>query len=375
MTMAFSVFKKLLLIFLLTCPFSVYATGGVRIKDLGRIDGVRENSLVGYGIVSGLAGTGDSSRSKVTLQSVTNILSQFGVKVNVDDLSSRNVAAVMVTTRLPAFSRPGDKLDVNVTSMGDARSLSGGTLLLTPVYGPNSKIYALAQGVLAVGGYQYDMNGNSVQKNHPTSAIISEGAIVETSAVTEIIQGDYMNVVLSNPDYTTAQRVAETLNSQIGPSVAMAVDAGRVKVHITEAQKGNIVEYVAKIENIVVAPDQRAKIVINERNGTIVSGGDVKISKVTVSHGNLKVSIATEYLVSQPGYLIEPGDGIRTEVVPRSQVYVKESGANTVTLASGATVSDLVIALSSVKTSTRDVITILQGIKQAGALHAELIIQ
>lgn len=349
---------------------------GVRIKDLGRIESVRDNALVGYGLVTGLAGTGDSSRSKATMQSVVNMLSQFGVNVSIDELNSRNVAAVMVIANLPPFTRPGDKLDVNVSSLGDARSLVGGTLLMTPLYGPDRKIYAISQGPLSVGGYQYDLNGNLEQKNHPTSGTIPDGAIVEASASSEILgKGGNVDVVLFDPDFTTAERVANSVNEMLGGDVAQALDAGRIKVKVDDSQKARIVDFIARIENVIVTPDQRARVVVNERTGTIVSGGDVRISKITVTHGDLKVSITTDYLVSQPNMLIRPGAGIRTEVVPQTRIGVNEGGVNSVSLPAGTTVADLVIALNKIKTSTRDIIAILQGIKRSGALHAELVIQ
>jgi flagellar P-ring protein precursor FlgI len=348
----------------------------VRIKELGRIESVRDNALVGYGLVTGLASTGDSSRSKATMQSVVNMLSQFGVNVSVDQLNSRNVAAVMVTANLPPFTTPGDKLDVNISSLGDAHSLLGGTLMMTPLYGSDRKIHAIAQGPMSVGGYQFDLNGSLQQKNHPTSGMIPDGAIVEQGAPSEILgEGGTLDIVLFDPDFTTAERVALALNEAMASDVAQALDAARIQVKVPGGQKAKIVDFIAKVEKVVVAPDQRARVVVNERTGTIVSGGDVKISKITVSHGDMKVSITTDYLVSQPNLLVEPGAGVRTEVVPQTRIDVNEAGINSVSLPEGTTVADLVTALNRIKTSTRDVIAILQGIKRSGALHAELIIQ
>lgn len=353
------------------------AEAGIRIKDLGRIDGLRENMVVGYGIVTGLAGTGDSSRSQATLQSVANTLREFGVYVTPSQLNSRNVAAVLVTANLPPYVRTGDKVDVNVSSLGDARSLAGGNLLMTPLSGPDRKVYALAQGALSVGGYKYDQNGNVVQKNHPTSGIVPEGAIIEADVATKVVDKDgNIRVLLFDPDYTTASRIASGINDSFKANVATARDAGRVEVTLPAADKEKLVDFIARLENVSIEPDQRARVVVNERTGTVVSGGDVRLSKVTVTHGDLRVSIVTDYLVSQPGgVMIEPGPGIRTETVPRTRVDVKESGGGTLSLASGATVAELVAALNQIKTSTRDVITILQSIKRAGALHAELILQ
>ena len=366
----------LVLFILMLCVGTVHANSGVRIKDLGRIDGVRDNSIVGYGIMTGLAGTGDSSRSEATLQSVSNMLKDFGVVISADQINSRNVAAVTITATLPPFVRAGDKLDINVSSLGDARSLQGGTLLLTPLYGPDRKVHALAQGQITTGGYTYDLNGNAVQKNHPTAGIIAEGAIVESEVATQVLRDNgEIIILLHNPDYTTANRVATALNRQGEYGVAKSIDAARISLTVPESRRNDLVPLIASIENISVTPEQRAKVVVNERTGTVVAGGDVKISKVTVTHGDLKVSIITDYLVSQPSLLIEPGSSVSTEVVPRTQIDVQESGISTVSLPAGTTVAEFVGALNKIKTSTRDVISILQGIKRAGALHAELIIQ
>jgi flagellar P-ring protein precursor FlgI len=348
----------------------------VRLKDLGRIEGVRENSLIGYGLVTGLAGTGDSSRSRATVQSVANMLLQFGITVTIDQINSRNVAAVMVTATLPAFSRPGDKLDVNVSSLGDARSLVGGTLLMTPLNGPDRKIHALAQGPLSVGGFKYDLNGNVVQKNHPTAGNVPGGAIVELGASTYVIkEQNIITILLFEPDFTTASRIADSLNASFSKDTAKAIDAQRVEVRVSDTERNNVVELLSRLENVTITPDQRAKVIVNERTGTVVSGGDVRISMVTVSHGDLKVSIVTDYLVSQPTLVSRTGPGVRTEVVPSTRIDAKENEGGSISLPAGTTVADLVAALNKIKTSTRDVITILQGIKRAGALHAELIIQ
>lgn len=348
----------------------------VRLKDLARIDGVRDNMLVGYGIVTGLSGTGDSSKSVATLQSIANALEQFGVNVTVSELSPRNVAGVMVVATLPAFARPGDKLEVNVSSVGDARSLAGGTLLMMPLYGPDKEVYALAQGPLAVGGYRFGLNGNIIQRNLPTSATISEGAIVERNVSAKILQSGQIDVLLADPDYTTASRVAAAVNANIGAQVAHAVDAGRIAVTVPGADQDGLVGFVARVEDTIVKPDQRARVVVNERTGTVVAGGDVRISAVTVTHGNLQVSIATDYLVSQPnGVYYGAGPQIGTAVVPQTRVQAQEDNINVVALPSGTSVADLVGALNRIKTNTRDVIAVLQSIKAAGALHAELILQ
>lgn len=366
-----------LAMYVLACSTAWADITGVRIKDLGRIQGVRDNALVGYGLVSGLAGTGDSSRSQATYQSVANMLRQFGVTVTAKQLSSRNVAAVMVTASLPPFATDGDKVDVDVSSVGDARSLAGGTLLMTPLYGPDKRIYALAQGPVSVGGYSYEMNGNLVQKNHPTSGSIPNGANIEATTTTHIFNGnDSIDLVLFDPDYITADRIAKSLNSRFGRQIAHAIDAGRVKIHVPARRRKNIVDFVAAVEAVAVTPDQRARVVVNERTGTVVSGGDVRISQVTVSQGDLRVSIVTDYLVSQPNaFLYRPSAGIQTQTVPQTRIGVTEGGLHSVSLPSGTTVADLITALNKIKTTTRDVISILQSMKKAGALHAELVVQ
>jgi flagellar P-ring protein precursor FlgI len=348
----------------------------IRIKDLGRIDGWRDNALVGYGLVTGLAGTGDSTRSKATKQSIANMLSQFNINLPSDQVLSRNVAATMITATLPPFARAGDKLDITVTSIGDARSLVGGTLLLAPLKGPDGRIYALAQGPMSVGGYKYDLNGNVVQKNHPTVGTIPSGANVEIAVNTEVVQHDQVIFLLAQPDYATASRVASAINARFGAGTAKAHDASSVEITAMSARQDNLVSFLTSIEDMTVEPDQRARVVVNERTGTVIAGGDVRISAISISHGDLKVSISTENLVSQPSFVgARDSTGIRTEVVPNTRIEVHESESGGMVTTGGNTVTELVRALSKIKTSTRDIIAILQGIKTAGALHAELIIQ
>lgn len=349
---------------------------GIRVKDLCRVVGVRTNSLVGYGIVTGLAGTGDSIRSRATLQSIANTLLRFGVKVDPEQIRSRNVAAVTVTATLPAFSRPGDMLDANVTSIGDARSLVGGTLVRTHLEAANGRTYALVQGPVSVGGYTYDLNGNVVQKNHPTSGVVANGAMVERPVSTQVVSEEgFVELKLHNPDFTTAGRISQAVNRELGSGLAHAIDAGRVRVRVPQQAQGNQVAFLMRMEGIPIVPDQRAVVVINERTGTVVSGGDVRISQVTISHGDLKVSIVTDFLVSQPLLVRQVPEGVRTQVVPDTKIDVREESGVTVSLPAETTVADLVAALRKVKTDTRDVITILQAMRRAGALYAELVVQ
>ena len=351
--------------------------GNIRLKDLSRLKTERPNLLVGYGVVAGLAGTGDNPNSKLTSQSVSNILQNLGVAIGADDLRSRNAAAVMVTSALPGYGQSGDLLDVNVTSLGDARSLVGGTLFMTPLKGPDGKVYALAQGALSVGGYKYDLNGNVVQKNHPTAGNIPGGATVENSVSDNIWGDDTLEYVLNQPDITTVNRIVEVINARYGQSLATPIDPSRYQLKIPEAARGNRFNFLAQVEALRITPDNRAKVVVNERTGTVVSGGDVRISQTTITQGDLIVTITTDYLVSQPtayfGSVNSPG--ARTEVVPETTVKATEEKTVAVNLPRDTSVADLVAALSRVKATSRDIITILQGLKTAGALHAELIIQ
>jgi len=368
---------RLLAAFALAAAAASAGAQGTRIKDLGRIDGVRDNDLVGYGLVTGLAGTGDSLRSKMTRQSLSNMLYQFDLNVPADQVQSRNVAAVIVTSRLPAFAKPGDKVDVTVTSIGDARSLLGGTLMMVGLKGADNRVHALAQGALSVGGYKYDLNGNLVQKNHPTVGTIPAGGSVEVGTHPQLLKpGGVLTLVMSESDYTTASRVAAAINTSLGADAsARAVDPVTVEVAVDPRWQRDLVGFVTRIESLTVEPDHRARVVVNERTGTVVAGGDARISKVTVSHGDLKVSVVTDYAVSQPAFVRQTAPDVRTEVVPRTRINVSEDEGESVSLAANTTVTDLVRALTKVRTSPRDMISILQGIKAAGALHAELVIQ
>ncbi len=347
----------------------------IRIKDLGKIQGWRDNALVGYGIVTGLAGTGDASSNRATRQALANVFTQLNLTVPPEQVQSRNVAIVLVAATLSTFSREGDSLDVTVTSAGDARSLVGGSLLVTPLKGPNGRVYALAQGQLSVGGYRYDANGNVVQKNHPTSGSIPGGATVEVGVESNVLhENQNVTFLLSEPDYTTANRIAGAINRQFGTQLARAKDASGIDIAVPDSQRSQLVDFLSRVESVSIEPDQRARVVINERTGVLVSGGDVKISKVAISHGDLRLSIANQNTASQPYFIGQAGSGVRTTVVTNTKVDVDEqSTGGFVTGASN--VADLLQALAKMKTSTRDVISILRAIKTAGALHAELIVQ
>lgn len=363
---------------ILFCLFAaaVSAAEQVRLKDIGRFEGWRENLLVGVGVVTGLAGTGDSPRSKATRQSLSNLMSNFDLAVPSDQINSRNVAVVSVMASLPPVAHPGDRVDVVVTSLGDARSLAGGSLLMAPLKGPDGRVYALAQGPVSIGGYRYEQNANLAQKNHPTVGNIPSGAQIETeiSAMPTRADGS-IDYILSIPDYTTISRVATAINARFGSNVALVKDSGAVRMQVPNGNRRDVAGFLAALEGISVTPDVQARVIINERTGIIVSGGNVRISPVTIAQGDLKVSILTDYSVSQPSRVINPGIGIHTEVVPITRVNVDEESNGVLEVAGQGTVAELVRSLNRMKASTRDIIAILQGIKAAGALYADLIIQ
>jgi flagellar P-ring protein precursor FlgI len=369
--------------FMLTCVLLLggLVTGicqaqAIRIKDIGKISGWRENALVGYGLVTGLAGTGDSARNKTTRQSIANMLSYFDVSAAADDVQSRNVAAVMVMASLSPFARAGDTLDATVTSIGDARSLVGGTLILAPLKGPDGRVHALAQGAVSVGGYQYDLNGNAMQKNHPTVGSIPNGATIEIGVHNDVMNSqNRVAFILSEPDYTTATRVADAINAAVGVNAASAQDASAIEILVPEDRRRQLAGFLTLVENVRVEPDRRAKVVVNERTGTVVSGGDVHIFKVAISHGDLKVSIATENSVSQPIFVRQTSPEVRTAAMANSRVDVEEKSETGFVAANNNTVADLMQALTRIKTNTRDIISILRAVKAAGALHAELVVQ
>lgn len=360
----------------LACLACAAGAAGIRLKELGRFEGWRDNQLIGYGLVTGLAGTGDSPRSKATRQSLANVLGNFDLSAATDQMQSRNVAIVSLVATLPPIARVGDKVDVTVNSLGDARSLVGGTLLMTTLRGSNNKVYALAQGPVSVGGYSYDMNGNLVQKNHPTVGRVPGGAMVEAPVRAEMVdERGVLRFLLTVPDHTTARRVADRIGGTADVLEVAVQDAGAIAIRPRSTSPDALASLVTAIEALAVVPDGVAKVVINERTGTVVSGGNVRIDSVTIAHGDLKVSIVSEPLVSQPGFVGQAGPEVRSVLASRTRIEVEETSADHVSMPGNSTVADLVLALHRIKTSTRDVIAILQGIKEAGALHAELVIQ
>ncbi|MEO8152125.1 MAG: flagellar basal body P-ring protein FlgI [Rhizobacter sp.] len=352
------------------------ATNGARIKDIARVQGSRAHALVGYGVVTGLAGTGDSLGNRATKQTLSNLLAQFNLSLPPEAITSRNVAVVLVSANLPNFVRQGDAIDITVTSMGDAKSLVGGNLLLTPLKGPNNRTYVLAQGPLTVGGYRYEANGTVGQKNHPTVATVPGGGLVEVAPpAPDIGQQDTFAVSLLEPDYTNAARVADAINAALGAGTALARDPDAVNVRIPESYRNRFVDLMRVIESLEIAPDFRARVVVNERTGTVVSGANVRISQAAISYGDLRISIVSDNSVSQPTLLRDPGDSIRTETVANSRIDLQEQNGATLVTEAGGSIADLVQALGRLHTSARDVVSVLKALKAAGALHAELVVQ
>ncbi|MDR3349133.1 MAG: flagellar basal body P-ring protein FlgI [Acidaminococcales bacterium] len=347
----------------LTLCFS-FPLEAARIKDLAKVEGVRDNQLLGYGVVVGLNGTGDSTKSDYTIMSIVNMMRNFGITVNVNDIKPKNVAAVIVTAKLPAFAKPGDTIDINVASVGDAKSIQGGVLLQSPLQAANGDVYAVAQGPVSIGGYSAGGGGGGQQKNHPTAGMVSNGAIVERGTSTALASDGVLRLSLNKPDFTTADRVANRINAVWG-GIAMASDAGTVSVSIPGGGH-DIVGFIASIEEISVDPDQAAKVVLNERTGTVVMGGNVGISEVAVSQGGLTVTITKSTEVSQPGPFT-PG---QTVVTGNTETNVQEEKVNLIVLPTSTKVSDVVTALNAAGATPRDIMTILQAMQSAGALHA-----
>lgn len=347
----------------------------VRLKDLGRFLGWRDNALTGYGLVTGLAGTGDSALNRPSRQALANLLGRMDLAVDADDLESRNVAAVMVTATLPPAAYVGDRLDVTVTSVGDARSLAGGHLVLTSLQGPDRRIYALAQGPLTVGGYRFDAEGNRSVKNHPTTGLVPQGGTVERAVAPDLgADARELVFVLRQPDPGTADRVAEALAVELGIDVR-ADAAGAVRIPVAEGERGHLNRLIARVEGVRVRPDRQARVVVNERTGTVVAGGDVRVSSATIAQGDLKVQVTTEVSASQPGQIVLAGPGVRSLAITNTRLATAEAMPTTTAVLPDTTVADLVQALARLRVPTRELIAILQALRAAGALHAELLVQ
>jgi flagellar P-ring protein FlgI len=339
----------------------------VRVKDITTIEGIRDNPLVGYGLVVGLNGTGDRQQTIFSTQTLSNILQRMGVQVAGNAIKVNNIAAVFVTANLPAFAQPGMQLDVTVSSIGDAKSLDGGMLLLTPLTAANGQTYAVAQGPMILGGYSAGGGGNTKIVNHPTSGRIPSGAIVERPMAVDLSQWPTVSFLLRNADFATARDLAGAVNQAVGKPLARAVDSRRIEVSTIGAE-GTITDLLAKVQETMVSVYSSAKVVINERTGTVVMGKDVQLGAVSILHGTLEIEVKTELKVSQPGILSSG----QTMVVPETSIKAQESPARRIELKQGATVEDLVRGLQAIGATARDIVAILQAIKEANALHADL---
>ncbi len=347
------------------------AEASSRIKDIVQFEGVRDNLLVGYGLVVGLNNTGDTlANGHFTKQSLQSMLNRLGVKPTDAGLDSKNVAAVMVTAALPAFSRQGSRFDVTVSSLGDSDSLLGGTLLVTPLLGADGEVYAVSQGQLAVGGFQAGGNAETVTKGVPTSGRIANGAIVERELAFELASLEDVKLTLRNPDFTTARRIAQAINAFLGTNAARPSDPTTVQLDVPSNYQDNVVNLLTDIEQLRIEPDQLAKVIIDEQSGTIVMGENVRINTVAIAQGSLTIRITEAATVSQPGPFAEVGT---TTTVDRTNVEVDQGEDKQLTvLPSGVTLQELVNGLNALGIGPRDLITILQAIKVSGALQAEI---
>ncbi len=365
--------RMLALTFLLLvgCIFWISEVHAVRIKDITEIKGVRQNQLVGYGLVVGLEGTGDSDDSLFTIQSLASLLEKMGVTVQTKDIEDvENVAAVMVTAELPPFASQGSRIDVLVSSIGDAENLQGGTLLFTPLRAADGQTYAVAQGPVSTGGFAVSGNsGDQVQKNFPTVARVVGGALVEKEIHSDFNQKDSLTLALHEPDFTTAARVAEAINRAFYSQLARTENAGSIHVSVPENYLGDTVQFVTMIESLGVTPDAVSKVVVNERTGTVIMGENVRISTIAIAHGNLSIQIDESQNVSQPLPFSPRG---QTVVTPESEIVVQEGKNPLFLVESGISIGEVVKALNALGVTPRDLIAIFQALKAAGALQAEL---
>lgn len=339
----------------------------VRIKDIAAFSGVRDNQLVGYGLVVGLSGTGDKKDSTFTMRSMVSMLEKMGVSVDQKQMKPKNVAAVMVTARMPVSSKPGSRVDITISSIGDSTSLFGGVLLQTPLKGVDGKIYALGQGALAVGGFSVTGEAARAQKNVTTVGMIPGGAIIERAVPFEFNSQDKLTLAMHAADFSTTNQVVEKLNQALGGTFARAVDISTVELKIPNDFRGNMVPLMASLENMEITPDGAARIIVDERTGTVVLGREVRISRVAVAHGSLQVVVQEGQDVSQPG----PFSSGTTVATPRTDINAREEQRK-LNIVEGATLQELVDGLNALGATPRDLISILQAMKTAGALHATL---
>jgi flagellar P-ring protein precursor FlgI len=386
----------------------------VLVRDITSVEGVRDNMLVGYGLVVGLNRTGDSQQTYFTVQTLANAMQRMGVLISPGTVEVKNVAAVFITASLPPFARPGAKLDVTVSSAGDAKSLEGGVLLMSALHGPDGQVYAEAQGPLVVGGYSAGSSSNGKQVNSPTVGIVSNGAIVERDTAVDLHDFKVVSLLLRNPDFTTAKQIADAINGDFHKSIASALDSTRVDISVADAGEESVPVLISRVQNLMLSVHTPARIVINERTGTIVLGGDVKLTPVSVIHGNLSIQVVTSYQVAalpvgvevplaggsergrgaqregSSSAAAEPGSansgsqnqggggalaGQASALVPETSLTANDSPAQTMRLDEGANVEELVNGLHAIGTTARDVVAILQAIKAEGGLQADLEVQ
>ena len=347
-------------------------SGQVRLKEIARLQGMEYRQLIGYGLVIGLNGTGDTKRSEFTMQSVVNMLQRFGITVPRNKVKSRNIAAVMVTGEVPVFARKGDRIDITISSIGDAKSLEGGVLLLTPLSVEDGTVVAMAQGPLTVGGFSVETTGGGgVRQNHTLVGRIPQGASMQSDLEGEFRISDVLYYSLKDKDISTTQRVVEVINQQYGANTAHPVNPYTIEVQVPESYRsGNTYQFLAELEQLRVTPDVVARVVINERTGTIVIGGNVTVAPAAIAHGNLSVEIRSEPIVSQPA----PFSQGQTTVVPNTNATVYQDEGQVVTISNAVTVQEVAQALNSIGLMPRDIIAVLQALKTVGALRAELVI-
>jgi flagellar P-ring protein FlgI len=364
-------FRKWLCFCLVCCGsglFPISTAAASRIKDVAAFEEVRGNQLYGYGLVVGLNGTGDRSQAFFPTQTLANMLLRSGITIDPDKVRIKNIAAVMVTAELPPFIRQGSRIDVTVSSLGDAQSIQGGVLIMTPLQAANGRVYVNAQGQIALGGYSAGGNNNRAQLNHPTVGRIPSGGLVEQDVAVNLAGKSQLNLVLYRSDFTTATRAARAINALSEDSVANAIDGRTISIKVPSGYNNRIVEFMSVVENATMDLDNVARVVLNEKTGTVVFGKDVRITEVSIIHGSLSLQVGTVYNISQPEALSQG----KTTVVPEKNVSVQEEKGRTVTLREGASVEDVVRALNAIGAGPRDVISILQAIKAQGALQAEL---
>jgi flagellar P-ring protein FlgI len=344
------------------------AVHAARIKELIDIQGVRQNQLVGYGLVVGLNGTGDGDKARFTVQSLVSMLEKMGMTVNPIDIKVKNIAAVMVTADMQPFSKPGTRMDVSVSSIGDAKDLQGGTLLFTPLKAADGQTYAVAQGAISTGGFSASGAGASAQKNFPTVGRVVGGALIEKEVISNFKNKDSLMLTLHHPDFTTATRVAESINAAFSSTIARTSDSGSVEVSVPPKYTDNVVGFVTVIEALGVTPDVESKVVVNERTGTVVIGENVRISKVAIAHGNLSIVIKESADVSQP----MPFSQGKTVTTPNTNLAVKEEKSPIFLLEAGTSIGEIVRALNALGVTPRDLISIFQALQTSGALQAKL---